>query len=30
MVARIEIRFVRCRIFGGHGEPHRRSSQQET
>ena len=30
MVARIEVRFVRCQIFGGHGEHHRRSSQQET
>ena len=30
MVARVEVRFVRCQIFSGHGEPHRRSSQHET
>ena len=30
MVAQTEVRFVRCQIFGGHDEPHRRSSQQET
>ena len=30
MVARTQVKFVRCQIFGGHGEPHRRSSQQET
>ena len=30
MVARTEVRFVRCQIFSGHGEPHLRSSQQET
>ena len=30
MVVQTEVRFVRSQIFGGHGEPYRRSSQQET
>ena len=29
-LVRTKVRFVRCQIFDGHGEPNRRSSQQET